>query len=268
MNSAEQDDPKPDDPGGDESTAAQNPTAGSAIAAGALAAAITVTAAPVAAQAVTGASAEAAPPTGAVTKSAKADGPGAAQLAQLCGDSTSGICRTPEWSEAHLTFDAVVVGRYVTTTWPEIKTVGGWRPSDPYPDHPSGHAVDIMMPNGGTGSDKKLGDEVSRYLQDHAEEFGIEYMLWHQGSWTTGTKPGKWKPMADRGSPTANHVDHVHITVKGDKGSIADELVAAATGAATESASVDAVDGDTSTPRLPVDPETTRTIVVELFDKN
>ena len=38
----------------------------------------------------------------------------------------------------------------------------------------------------------------------------MKYVIWRQRYWEPG---GSWEPMEDRGSPTANHMDHVHVTV-------------------------------------------------------
>lgn len=84
----------------------------------------------------------------------------------------------------------------------------GWRPSDPYPDHPSGHAIDFMV-----YEDRALGDRLAQYAMEHAAELKIKYLLWYQRSWYTGWPVGAWHPMEDRGGTTANHKDHVHITV-------------------------------------------------------
>lgn len=86
-----------------------------------------------------------------------------------------------------------------------IQTIGGWRASDPYPDHPSGHAADFMV-----GDDKAKGDAVAAYLMANAQRLNVKYIIWYQRSWTPGRG---WKNMADRGSPTQNHKDHVHLTV-------------------------------------------------------
>jgi hypothetical protein len=142
-------------------------------------------------------------------------GPGAARLAQRCAaaKSVSPICVAPPWTERNLTADSVLIGRYVSARWPKVKEVGGWRPSDPFPDHPSGRAVDIMMPNGGSGADAELGNEIAAYFQEHAKEYGIYYILWRQRMWLSTSRPGAWTGMSDRGSPTANHMDHIHISV-------------------------------------------------------
>lgn len=145
----------------------------------------------------------------------EADGPGAAKLARLCSEAgvVVDVCEPVRWTEAHLQFDTVMISRTVNVLFPDIKEVGGWRPSDPYPDHPSGRAADIMMPNGGTGGDVRLGNEIAKYFQKHAKEYGIYYMLWRQQMWKTGDPVGDWTSVSDRGDPTSNHMDHVHISV-------------------------------------------------------
>lgn len=145
-----------------------------------------------------------------------ADGPGSAKLAELCSKAgvVVEVCQPVRWNEAHLKFDTVMIGRTVNIKWDDVKEVGGYRPYDPYPDHPSGRAADIMMPNGGSGSDVQLGNEIARYFQKHAKEYGIYYMLWRQKMWKAGDPVGAWTSVSDRGSPTANHMDHVHITVE------------------------------------------------------
>jgi hypothetical protein len=234
-----------------------------AVAAGTLAATVASGAGAVAA---TPAAAAGAPTTPTKSAAKARSAPGAAKLDKMCRGSDSGICERPKWSEKNLSFDAVVIGRYVNVAWPEIKTVGGWRPSDPYPDHPSGRAVDIMMPNGGAGKDKKLGDAIVKELQRNADAFGIEYILWHQQSWQAGDGMNKWSNMANRGSASANHVDHIHITVKGDKSTLAKRMIelgvaAALDGGANESAGTQG-DGD-----LRNEAAVTRAIVATMFDE-
>ncbi len=96
----------------------------------------------------------------------------------------------------------------IREVFPQITTMYGVR-ADSLPDHPSGRAVDIMMPNG--SSDVDLGNEIAAYLQDHADELNIEYLIWRQRIWINGQSG--WTAMADRGGITANHYDHVHVTV-------------------------------------------------------
>lgn len=81
--------------------------------------------------------------------------------------------------------------------------IGGYRAGDPG-DHGSGHAVDIMCST-------SQGDAIAAYLQSRAGELGIKYLIWKQRRWAPG---GSWVFMADRGSATANHYDHVHVSVR------------------------------------------------------
>jgi LysM repeat protein len=84
-------------------------------------------------------------------------------------------------------------------------TLGGTRASarDPH-GHPSGLAIDYMVLN-----DAALGDAIVAYHLAHWDELGVEYVIWQQRILTSPT--GAWKQMADRGSPTQNHMDHVHV---------------------------------------------------------
>jgi hypothetical protein len=84
-------------------------------------------------------------------------------------------------------------------------TIGGTRASATDPDgHPSGLALDYMVL-----SDDALGDAIAQYQIDHWAELGVEYVIWQQRMLSSPT--GSWQPMADRGSATANHYDHVHV---------------------------------------------------------
>ncbi len=96
----------------------------------------------------------------------------------------------------------------VRANYPQITTMYGYR-QDPLPDHPSGRAVDIMMPRG--ANDQALGDQIAAYLQANAGSLNIEYLIWRQRIWINGQSGWTW--MADRGGITANHYDHIHVTV-------------------------------------------------------
>ncbi|OZF41287.1 MULTISPECIES: M23 family metallopeptidase [Nocardiaceae] len=115
-------------------------------------------------------------------------------------------------SEEHWQVDTVRVARSVAQKFPEIKTIGGWRPYDTYDDHPSGRAADIMIPDYDTGAGKELGDRVVEYLMANKTELHIEYIIWRQ---TYIPADGSSNQMEDRGSPTQNHFDHVHVTTVG-----------------------------------------------------
>lgn len=97
---------------------------------------------------------------------------------------------------------------HIWDNWPQIKTMYGWR-QDTTPDHPAGKAVDVMLPN--YKSNKALGWEIATYYRQHAKEFDIHYIIFDQQIWNIQRDSEGWRPMASRGSDTANHKDHVHI---------------------------------------------------------
>ncbi|HYN30500.1 MAG TPA: hypothetical protein VES95_11650 [Dermatophilaceae bacterium] len=83
-----------------------------------------------------------------------------------------------------------------------LSSIGGYRPNAG--EHSTGQAVDFMTSN------KATGDAIAAFVQGHVGEFDVEYVIWRQRYWTPGSS---WDPMEDRGSGTANHMDHVHVTV-------------------------------------------------------
>ncbi|WP_299951103.1 LysM domain-containing protein [uncultured Modestobacter sp.] len=58
-------------------------------------------------------------------------------------------------------------------------------------------------------TDQAKGDAVTQYVIDNAARFRVEYVIWQQRIWLAGS--GTWRAMEDRGSPTANHMDHPHV---------------------------------------------------------
>ena len=59
-------------------------------------------------------------------------------------------------------------------------------------------------------TDSGKGEAVTRYVIDNAARFGVEYVIWEQRIYLVSS--GTWQAMEDRGSPTANHMDHVHVS--------------------------------------------------------
>lgn len=72
------------------------------------------------------------------------------------------------------------------------------RAGNPNSDHPTGHAVDFMG----------AGDKLADFVLAHQHELGVTYVIWRQ-RYNDGSG---WDRMEDRGSPTANHLDHVHVS--------------------------------------------------------
>ena len=84
-----------------------------------------------------------------------------------------------------------------------IRDIGGYRPVDQFPDHPSGRALDIMV-----YANRTLGDSVASWLMANWRPANLNYLIWKQRSWNP--QRGTWNLMPNRGSITANHFDHVH----------------------------------------------------------
>lgn len=81
--------------------------------------------------------------------------------------------------------DAKMLAAYIIATYPGVQAIGGVR-ADPIPDHPSGHAIDIMI-----GSDMALGDAINADVQGQSGRFHVRYTMWRVPS----------------------HFNHVHVTV-------------------------------------------------------
>lgn len=97
----------------------------------------------------------------------------------------------------------------VRAKFPAIKTIYGWRSSSAYSsDHPNGRAIDNMIPSYKTN--KALGDALAQYFIDNGKRLHVTYVIWRQRNYTLTR--GYWVKMADRGSDTQNHYDHVHVS--------------------------------------------------------
>ncbi|WP_338061031.1 hypothetical protein [Lentzea albidocapillata] len=68
-------------------------------------------------------------------------------------------------------------------------------------DHPSGLALDFMV-------DTATGNALADHVLANRRAFGVTYVIWRQ-RYNDGSG---WSAMEDRGSPTANHMDHVHVS--------------------------------------------------------
>lgn len=93
----------------------------------------------------------------------------------------------------------------------------GWRQDDDGTGHGhnSGMAVDFMV-GFDTNVNSELGQKIADYFQKNFEALGCYYLIWQQHFFMdVDNKYGQanvWNPMEDRGSPTQNHMDHVHVS--------------------------------------------------------
>ncbi len=116
---------------------------------------------------------------------------------------TGAPCPDGSSVESGLTTNAIKVYRAVCAAFPSVTGWGGRSGSG---DHGAGLALDIMT----SGS---TGDAIAEFVRAHAGELGVSYVIWSQRIWTVERGSEGWRYMSDRGSTTANHYDHVHVSV-------------------------------------------------------
>lgn len=143
-----------------------------------------------------------------VSAASAAGGSGSESDSGESGDSGGGVsgepCSVSSDIESGLTPNGTAAYRAVCAEFPEVSSYGGRR-ADPGSDHNSGNAVDIMT----TGS---TGDAITDYLIENKDRLNVKYVIWEQKIYASYTG---WsgRAMEDRGSATANHYDHVHVSV-------------------------------------------------------
>jgi hypothetical protein len=106
--------------------------------------------------------------------------------------------------EGGLVSNGIKVYRALCAKFPNITAFGGRRPANGG-FHPTGQAVDAMISNGGS--------EVARWLRANAGRLGVSEVIHAQKIWTVQRSGEGWRGMSDMGNATANHYDHVHVSV-------------------------------------------------------
>jgi peptidoglycan DL-endopeptidase CwlO len=104
-------------------------------------------------------------------------------------------------SEAGLQPNTIMAARAVSARFPQIAEIDGVRP-DSEPWHPSGLAIDIMIPNPASPEGIALGDEILAFAMSNAARFGLQDVIWRGTYYTPGGPAGSGY----------GHYDHVHIT--------------------------------------------------------
>ena len=131
------------------------------------------------------------------------------------GSSNSGgisgaPCPSGSSVEDGLTPDAIRVHRALCHRYPQITSFLGLRSSSGY--HGQGRALDCMISN------STVGWEIAKWVRANARSLGVMEVIYQQQIWTVERSSEGWRGMEDRGSPTANHMDHVHVSVYGNSG--------------------------------------------------
>jgi hypothetical protein len=124
---------------------------------------------------------------------------------------TSSPCAMGSGVEKGLKPDTIRVHRAVCTIFPQIKSYAGVSGGG---EHADGRALDIMT------KDLELGTAIAMMAREHWRELGVSQVIWQQHIWTAQRSGDGWRPMESRGSETANHKDHVHVTTYGNSGTL------------------------------------------------
>ncbi|HEY5979650.1 MAG TPA: hypothetical protein VIT41_08440 [Microlunatus sp.] len=124
------------------------------------------------------------------------------------GDSagiSNASCGKSSGIESGLVSNGVKVYRAMCAAFPQVTSYGGRRGSNDL--HGSGQAVDAMI------SDSAAGWRLANWLRANAGKLGVSEIIYAQKIWTVQRSGEGWRGMSDRGSSTANHYDHVHVSV-------------------------------------------------------
>ena len=98
--------------------------------------------------------------------------------------------------------NVVAVHEAVCANFPEITSYGTFRSDG---EHGQGLAIDIMVSG-------ERGWQVAEFVRSNYSELGVSYIIYAQNIWSVERGGEGWRGMEDRGSTTANHFDHVHVT--------------------------------------------------------
>ncbi|HSN44145.1 MAG TPA: SH3 domain-containing protein [Propionibacteriaceae bacterium] len=112
-------------------------------------------------------------------------------------------CASGSGVESGLTSTGIRVHRAVCNAFPSVTSYGGYRAGSG--EHSQGRALDIMVSG-------PLGWQIANFLRANASSLGVTEVIYQQRIWTRQRSSDGWRSMSDRGSVTANHYDHVHVT--------------------------------------------------------
>jgi hypothetical protein len=104
---------------------------------------------------------------------------------------------------------------FIRGRWP-VSSIGILGQRANASDHPWGKALDAMIPNYRSPAGITMGNQIAQHFVQNPNQFGTKYVIW-RGMINSGKG---WRQMEDRGSDTANHLDHPHISFRHEGGLI------------------------------------------------
>jgi hypothetical protein len=118
------------------------------------------------------------------------------------GGDVNATCTNGSSVSSGVSPNVVAVHEAVCANFPEITSYGTFRSDG---EHAEGLAIDIMV-----SGDR--GWQVAEFVRAHYSELGVSYIMYSQRIWSVDRGSEGWRYVEDRGSTTANHYDHVHVT--------------------------------------------------------
>lgn len=106
------------------------------------------------------------------------------------------------------------MGHFLRAQFPVIHDVGGYVCRQNTANtantsvHGLGRALDLMIRRLPDGSADPRGDEVAQWLIDHADEIGVQTIIWNRSIWSVG-RTGTGSLRAYTGP--SSHTDHIHM---------------------------------------------------------
>lgn len=137
-----------------------------------------------------------------VTAGYLADEKPAKETTEAAEAAIGGACTNGTSVPSAVSPNIVAVHQAVCAAFPEITTYGTLRSDG---EHAQGLAIDIMV----SGA---AGWEVAEFIRANYSELGVNYIMYSQQIWSVDRGGEGWRYVEDRGSVTANHYDHVHVT--------------------------------------------------------
>ncbi|MFW6775447.1 hypothetical protein ACOACO_14275 [Nocardioides sp. CPCC 205120] len=138
------------------------------------------------------------------TEAPAAAAPAAAGTSETAGTpAVGGTCDNGSSVGSGVTANIVALHEAVCAAFPDITQYGGWRGDG---DHGRGLALDIMV-----SGDR--GWEVAEFVRANYSTWDVNNVIYEQQIWSVERSGEGWRSMEDRGSATANHFDHVHVSV-------------------------------------------------------
>lgn len=116
---------------------------------------------------------------------------------------------------------AIELKGYLAINFPQISQMGGYNcrhivgNSSKMSVHATGRALDIHIPLVNGHANNASGDVVANWLITHAEEIGVQYIIWDRTQWTASRSAGN---KARRYNGSHAHHDHLHIELSLDGG--------------------------------------------------